>query len=394
MTAGLTPTGFVPKTIAEIIADLQAAQRSTVDGSLNTSSTGVLSNINMAVATEIAKVWELGGELYAAHDPETAEGVAADHNGSLTGVPRLPATKAQVILNLTVAPNTSVPAGSIVSDPLLPLTRFATKVALVSSVTAGGTFPVAAEAETAGQLTAAANTLTKIESPASGWTAVTNPAVAIPGRNVETDEEYRLRQAQVRDTTEGGTLAGIVADVRLLPNVITVRGYENTADVAVGGMPAHSFEIVVSGGDDYIIALSIWGNKPAGIETFGTTTVAVLDTEGVSHLVRFSRPVTKVVNVNYLATTDTSYVPGSIRTALELASVDPLSPMHFGIGDPVYLVRMLSIAADVKGVINVTLDIALAPALPPDATPSSPDNTLAIGPREAATFTGANWVPP
>ena len=102
----------------------------------------------------------------------------------------------------------------------------------------------------------------------------------------------------------------------------------------------------------------------------------------------------KVVNVNYLAETDSTYVAGSIRAALELASVDPLHPMHFGIGDAVYLVRMLSVAADVKGVINVTLDIALAPALPPDPTPSSPNNVLAIGPREVATFAGANWVPP
>jgi len=71
-----------------------------------------------------------------------------------------------------------------------------------------------------------------------------------------------------------------------------------------------------------------------------------------------------------------------------------LHPMHFGIGDPVYLVRMLSVAADVKGVVNVTLDFALAPALPPDAIPTSPDNALPIGPREVATFAGANWVPP
>lgn len=394
MTAGLTPTGFVPKTIAEIIADLQAAQRSTVDGTLNTSATGVLANMNMSFATELSKVWELGGELYAAHDPETAEGVAADHNGSLTGVTRLPATKAQVVLTLTVAASTLVPTGSVVSDPLRPTARFVTKNDLTTTSIGGGSYPVAAEAETAGQLTAAAHTLTKIESPTSGWTAADNLGPAIPGRNIETDEEYRARQAEVRASTEGGTLAGIVADVRLLPNVVTVRGYENVLDVPVGGMPGHSFEIVVVGGDDVIIALSIWGNKPAGIETHGTTLVYVTDTEGVIHPVRFSRPTQKVVNVNYLATTDTTYVAGSIRTALELASVDPLHPMHFGIGEPVYLVRLLSVAADVKGVVNVTLDIDLAPTLPPDAVPTSPDKTLAIGQREVATFTAANWVPP
>ena len=255
-------------------------------------------------------------------------------------------------------------------------------------------FDVAAAAETAGTLTAGANTLTKIESPASGWTAVTNPATAIPGQDVETDEEYRIRQAELRATSEGSTLAGIVADVRLLPNVITAAGYENTSDVTVNLLPPHSFEIVVSGGADAAIAQSIWRNKPAGIETYGTTTVTITDSEGVTHPVRFSRPVDKIVNVNYAATIDASYVAGSIRSTLEQASVDITSPAHFAIGAPVYLVRLLAIASEVRGVVNVTLDIALAPALPPDAVPTSPDNVLPVSTREVATFTGANWVGP
>lgn len=395
MTAGLTPLGFVPKTVAEIIADMQAAQRSSISGSLNTSSTGVIANLNMAVATELAIVWELTEEVYDAHDPETAEGVAADHNGSLTGVPRLPATKARVVLTLTVAGNSLVPTGSVVSNPLMPTVRFVTTQDLTTALTAPvADYNVSADAETAGQLTAAPMTLTKIESPASGWTAVKNLNAAIPGRNVETDEQYRLRQLEVRDTTEGGTLAGIVADVRLLPNVITVTGYENTADAAVGGMPGHSFEIVVSGGDDAVIAASIWGNKPAGIETFGTTSVNVTDTEGVVHAVRFSRPTQKIINVNYAATTNQDYNAGGIRAALELAAVDPLSPAHFTIGQPIYLVRMLAIASEVVGVVNVTLDADAAPTLPADAIPTSPDKTIAMGPRDVGTFVGANWVPP
>jgi hypothetical protein len=391
--SGLTPQGFVAKTVAEIIAELQAAQKSTVDGSLNTSATGVLANVNMAIALQLAACWEAVAEVYDAHDPASAEGIAADANGSLVGVPRLPATKALVTLHLTMAPNTLVPTGSVVSDPTRPSVRFVTLADAITATTATS-YDVAAAAETAGALTAGANTLTKIESPVSGWTAVTNPLTAIPGRNVETDEEYRIRQAELRATSQGSTLEGIVADVRLLPNVITATGSENVTDAIVNTLPPHSFEIVVSGGVDDAIAQSIWRNKPAGIETFGSTTVTITDTEGVTHFVRFTRPTQKIVNINYAATTNASYVPLSIRAALELASVDPTDPAHFGIGLPVYLVRLLAIASEVVGVVNVTLDFALAPALPPDAIPTSPDNVLAIGTREVATFAGANWVGP
>lgn len=395
MTAGLTPQGFTAKTVAEIIAELQQAQRSTIDGTLNTSSTGVIANLNMAFAMQLQAVWELLAEVYDAHDPSTAEGIAADHNGALLGISRLPASKALAVLQLTMAPLTVVPTGSVVSDPLRPTVRFVTTADAITSAV-GGVVLVQAAAETAGALIAPAGSLSKIESPVSGWTAVTNPAAAVPGRNVESDEVYRQRQAALRASTEGSTLPGIIADVQRLAGVITAAGYENVSDaIDANGLPPHSFELIVSGGDDAAIARSIWANKPAGIETFGSTTVAVTDTEGVSHNVRFSRPTPKVINVNYRATVTSDYVPASIRSKLQLASVDPASPMHFAIGQPVYIVRMLKVADDESiGVVNVSLDAAVAPTLPADPVPTAPDNTLPMGPRDLPTFVGANWVGP
>lgn len=394
--AGLTPAGFVAKTVAEIITDLQTKQASTVDPTLNTSSTGLIANLNMSFAMELAQVWELAAEIYDAHDPETAEGVALDANGSLAGITRLPATKAKTVLRLVLDPSTLVPTGSVVSDPLRPTTRFVTTAdgLAVSALPGPYNVNVTAEAESTGALTAASNSLTKIESPVSGWLSVSNPDIATPGTDAETDEAYRARQLALKTTTEGSTVAGITADVGLLPDVITAKGYENTTDATVGLLPPHTFEIVVSGGDASQIAASIWSNKPAGIDSFGTSSAAVLDSEGVTRTVRFSRPVTKIVNVTYTATTDGSYVAHGIRDALVLASVSPSSPAHFEVGTPVYLVRMLAVASKVQGVVNCTLDIEFAPTVPADAIPTSPDKTLAINAREVATFDGATWSGP
>jgi hypothetical protein len=394
MTAGLGLLGFTSKTVQEIIGDLQAYQAANIASGLNTSSTGVLSNINMSVALQLGQLWELAAEIYDAHDPATAEGVAADHIGSLTGVTRLPATSSTVTLAVLIHENVTVPTGSVVSDPTRPTVRFVTLADVTSPSVVGiyGLY-VAAKAETPGPTIAASNALTKIESPVSGWTQVTNPGPAIAGSNVETDEDYRARRAEVLAEEGGSTLAGIVADVRLLPGVLTAAGRENVTEVTdPTGMPPHTFEVIVRGGDDSAIANSIWKNKPAGVDSYGTTSINVLDEGGNVQLVRFSRPSLKTINVNVSATTDGHYVAGSLRVALELASVDPDSDMVFKVGEPVYLVRLLSQASEVPGVVNVTLDVDLAPTVPVDAVPTTPAKTLVIGVREIASFSGSTWV--
>jgi uncharacterized phage protein gp47/JayE len=381
MTAGLSLLGFTSKTVQEIIGDLQAYQAANIASGLNTSSTGVLANINMSVALQLGQLWELAAEIYDAHDPATAEGVAADHNGSLTGVTRLPATSSTATLTLTMTENVTVPTGSVVSDPLRPTVRFVTLDDVTSSSVVGtyDNITVAAKAETTGPITAASGVLTKIESPVSGWLAVTNTGPAIAGSNVETDEDYRARRAEVLAEEGGSTLAGIVADVRLLPGVLTAAGRENTTELTdATGMPPHTFEVIVRGGDDSAIANSIWKNKPAGVDSYGTTSINVLDEAGIT--------------VNVSATTDGHYVAGSLRVALELASVDPKSDIVFKVGEPVYLVRLLSEASEVPGVVNVTMDVDLAPTVPVDAVPTTPAKTLVIGVREIASFSGSTWV--
>ncbi|HXK18347.1 MAG TPA: baseplate J/gp47 family protein, partial [Polyangiaceae bacterium] len=150
--SGLTPEGFIAKTVDEILAELRQSQRSNVDGSLNTSATGVIANLNMAFALELAACWEAIAEVYDAHDPASAEGIAADANGSLVGVPRRPATKALTTLRLTMATSTLVPSGSVVSDPTRPTVRFVTLVDALTSTTSTSV-DVPAAAETAGVLT-------------------------------------------------------------------------------------------------------------------------------------------------------------------------------------------------------------------------------------------------
>lgn len=396
--SGLTSTGFVAKTAQEIIADLETAQRATVDGSLNTSATGVIANLNASFGLQLAQVWELLGEIYDAHDPNSAQGVAADHNGALSGATRLDHTKSTVTLRLTMDAHTTVLAGSVVSMDGDGSVRFVTLDDVIT-LGSGATLDVRAEAEDFGAIHAGADTLTQIESPTSGWTAVTNPSAAEAGQDVETDEAYRARRVQEIASEGGSTTAGIIADLRkLTPLVREVHPIENDTDDTVDGLPPHSFEIVVlydgsADEDATSIAETIWKNKPAGIQPVGTEHVVITDSEGTLQDVYFTRPTLVAINVNYLATVDGTYVPGGVQVSLKkVATADPTNPAYFGVGRTVYLAQLLAAGLKAVGVINLTLDIARDPTVPGSPVPATPAATIAIGPRELATFDGATWV--
>lgn len=395
--SGLTPLGFEAKTVAEIIADLEAQQRSTVDGSLNTSATGVIANLNASYALQLGQLWELGQAIYDAHDPNSAQGIAADHNGALSGETRLNHTKSTVTLTLTFDAAATVVAGSVVSMDGAPSVRFVTLADVTSP--GAGSLDVSAEAEDFGAIHAGAGTLTHIESSTSGWAAVTNAASAVLGSDVETDEHYRVRRVQEISSQGGSTTAGIIADLRKLTSLVReVQPIENDTDVTVDGLPPHSFEIVVwyLGSEPekaQTIAASIWKNKPTGIRSVGTEHVVFIDTEGTPQDVYFTRPTLVPINVNYDATHDTTYLSRGVEFMLKDASTDPASPAYFSVGKDVSLLQLLVAGSKTIGVTNLTLDIARDPALPPTSVPATPAATIAIGPRELATFTGANWVP-
>jgi uncharacterized phage protein gp47/JayE len=393
---GLSEAGFSAKTVLEIVSDLQVRQRSSLDGGLNTSATGVIANLNASVALELGQLWELGQEIYDAHDPDSATGIAADHNGALSGATRSLARKSRVTLELTLEPHTTVLAGSVVSV----LGNSAARFELLSdaiSLDVPVVREVPAEAQEFGALTAVANTITQIDSPASGWLSVTNPAAAVTGAGVETDELYRIRRVKDLASQGGSTADGVLADVRKLPGILEAQAIENDTDATIDTLPPHSFELIVLGADDDAIAKSIWSNKPAGIQSFGSETVTVLDSEGVARAVHFTRPTRVRINVNYHVDGDATYLPPGVQTAIVAAVTDKYEgPAYFGIGHDVYLVQLLAAGVRAQGVQNLTLDAARHPAVPADAVPAVANAVIAIGPRELAYFSDAvedsSWV--
>lgn len=381
---GVVPTGFAPKQQADVIADLEEGNRNAFGQGINQSATSVFGNINGTYSLPVAIVWEALQAVYRARDPNSAEGDALDIIAALTGVTRLDARKGTVTLTVNLNAAITLPAGRVVSAAGNPAARFVT-LADVTSVGAGD-YQVEAEAETAGAFTAIAGSLTVIETPVGGWNSVTNAADAEPGRDRETDSQLRIRREALLRVTGSATVEAIRADVLDVEDVEEVIVFENTSDVTDGdGIPPHSFEVVVLGGDNTDIAQAIWESRPVGIPSHGSITANATDSLGNTRPVKFSRPDVLDIYIEITVETGAGFpVDGEDR--IKQAIVDANSGRKTGqdviyrtLDAPVIPQPQLGIAG-VPGVVDVT---ALTVGTSPGPVGTS---NIAVGTRELADF--------
>ena len=126
----------------------------------------------------------------------------------------------------------------------------------------------------------------------SGFDAVTNLLEPVYGRLQETDIE--LRQAYIaKSALRSNTMVDSIVSELLnnVANIESASGYENDTDVTdARGLPPHSVEIIVEGGDEQEIASAILMRKAGGIWTHGSIKVSVPTDYGDSVDIRFNRP--------------------------------------------------------------------------------------------------------
>lgn len=182
-------------------------------------------------------------------------------------------------------------------------------------------------------------TIDTVAEPINGWVSVINPVDAETGAFRETDTELRTRFANSKETRASNTLEAIYSDLLGLLGVEEVTAYENVTDVEDSrGFPPHSVVAVVEGGSSLEIGNVIWRNKPAGIQTFGNTTVTIVDSQGFNQDIQFIRPVEVPVYVNLEITALGNFDsdgPDKIANAI----IDFLDS-QYGVGDNVIYSRL------------------------------------------------------
>lgn len=392
---GLTPYGFRAKTLEEIREELATRLRDNIRDSsgrrvLNTE-VGAVSQIVGTVASAAREAWESLEAVHAASDRDRASGAGLRSVAAVTGTRALGPTKSTVTLSLTLGSTVTVPAGSIVSVAGTPEARFVTTTSTTS--TSAGDYDVETEAETAGPVVANAGTLTVIETPVAGWTAVTNPIDAVEGALAETDPELRAR-AEAELAAPGrspqdairAVLLQLLRDNGITNGSVTV--YMNVSDVTDGdGLPPHSVEAVIHDGTDDAtglttaqIAATLWSCVGGGIKSHGTTSTTVVDSAGGIQPVEFTRPTIRPVYLSVAAAVSVArgWDAENGATSAKAKIVAHGDAIH-GVGDDVAMLRM-GAAAFVAGVLDVT-SFTLGLSASPVGTAN-----LTIGRRELATF--------
>jgi uncharacterized phage protein gp47/JayE len=216
--------------------------------------------------------------LYLAFNPQTAIGASLDLIGKLIGTARKAASQSIALVTLTGTPGAVVTRG-MARD----VNGNYWDIASPATIGSSGTVAIIATAQNAGNITANPGDISSISTPTAGWTAVTNPAAAMPGQAVEPDSRYRARLMVAQTKPSVSLVAGTAAAIAAVSGVTRSQVYENpTGDVDSYGNPAHSITCVTEGGSTADIAQAIYSNRGIGCETNGATTVNVIDTNNNS----------------------------------------------------------------------------------------------------------------
>lgn len=415
---GVTPQGFVTKTIADIRSSLNAGFRSVFGLAVNVDPRSRNGQLIGIFSEALGEVWQLAEVVANALNPRAATGILLDFICALTGTIRHAAFPSSVNLLLTGVPTTVVPALSraqvdgtstkfaisnaatiaSAADWVTLHTYVATALvrngghiylcttggASASSGGPTGTGSAIADgtcvwqhvgegtgyvlapalATVNGPLQGYSASVTIIDTPFSGWSGVFNPFDAKPGALRETDGELRFRRVLEIGAQGSSPLPGLRAKVLRVEGVTTVSVFENVEDAtSADGIPAHSFEVLVEGGADADIRAAIFGAKAAGIKAHGTVTGVVSDSLGNNFTIKFTRPTIIIPYVEVTISYDPGVYPADGDTALKQAIVAAGARLLLGrdvvpsliAAFVLYQVTADGVQVGIPGVLNATV---------------------------------------
>jgi uncharacterized phage protein gp47/JayE len=376
--AGLSDTGFSILTLDDIRESMNESLRTAFGPSVDLSDGALLGQLVGIVAERVSEVWELAEAVNSSLDPDAATGVNLDSLAALTGTQREAASPSTVTLTLTGKELTLVPAGSRVAVEVtgaeFSTNADATLVGLLQRTTStayaigdrrtnaqkvylcidpgvslgvGSSGPtteadsisdgsvlwrylgdgeaavdVTATATTTGPTVGTSGSITEIVTPVGDWEGAINVLDATVGTDIETDEALRLRREPELAATGTSPLDAIRSDLLDVEGVSAVTIFDNPTDLTnADGVPPHAFEALIQGGDDQVIRDTLLDAGAAGIGTHGTVTGTALDTTGVAHTVKFSRPQEIEIYISVTLTYDAKEYPADGDAQVKAAIV-------------------------------------------------------------------------
>ena len=245
-----------------------------------------------------------------------------------------------------------------------------------------------------GSVDAGSGQLTRIIDAVLGWETITNPAAAIPGRSVESDEVSRNRRRRTLALQGRSVPEAIRSNITDVPGVRSLAFRENTTSATrtIDGIElvAHSIWVAVDGGADSAIAAALLRSKTVGADWNGSQSVAVTEpVSGQNYTVKFDRP-TETAMALRIRVRRTSAVSDPIttarRSALRYARGEIPGEQGFSIGFDVSPFEIASaINRDTPEIFVERLEVAQAAQ-----NPSYSTNTFTIATNGLATLVESN----
>ena len=269
-------------------------------------------------------------------------------------------------------------------EPIPFIVQISTNISLVK-IGSMGNFT----AEDFGPVDVSPGALNQIVSTLIGWNSVNNIVVGAIGRDLETDDELRLRYNTGVYRLGAATLESIKANLQQNVSGITnLEVYENEEDfVDADGRSPHSIEVIAYGGDPVEIAQQIFLTKAAGIDTVGTIIVNVKDSSNYVHAIHFNRPTPIYiwVKINLYLYNEEIFPDDGVA---KIQAIVTATGNNFGIGKDVILQRFLGpIYAGVPGIAQMNVTAAMK--TDGDVVPAPGDYTatnIPISARQLSRF--------
>ena len=289
-------TGFSADDVSDVrVAVAQAwkqAFRSDNTAELNTEPETPAGQI---IDSQTASITQKDSELlYLANmfNPLKATGIFQDALGEIYYIRRKPAIASSAVIKCTGLPGTVIPVSAQVMSTADDTVWQNTEAVTIGS---DGTCECVFECQSAGLISAAAGTLSRINTMVAGWDTAVNPRAATVGQNAETQGAFEARRYASVGLNSRGTISAVYARVANCANVVSciVRENKTNMPIEIDGyyLKAHSVFVSVVGGSDEDIAEAIYNSCSAGCDYNGNTTVAVTDsaTKAVENVI-FYRP--------------------------------------------------------------------------------------------------------
>lgn len=375
MTIGITENGFLIETLDEIRTSLIARLQARWGNQVKFTDNNAAGHLVGVMAERYASLQQLLEAVYRSFSRETATGDGLLAIGMLTGTDPRGEFASIAELWLTGTAGTLIPLGSQAESDdgvifatdadatLVAASAWSATVGYIvgavrtnggniylcttSGVSAGSGGPLTtadaitdgtvvwryvgegaayvvatATATEPGPLQALSGEVTAIRTPVAGWESVRNVLDADLGAFAESDESYRLRSQFELAGAGSHTVDALRADLLRVSGVTSARVLQNVTDETVDGMPPHTVEALVLGGDDDEIATMLFETGIGlGYATFGNVATTLQDAMGSDVIVRFSRPEEIDIYVEVDLIYDANHYPDDGDEATKVAIV-------------------------------------------------------------------------